>query len=330
MDKVLSVIIPVYNTEKYLDKCLSSVIGQSYRNLEIIIIDDGSTDGSGRKCDQYANMDKRISVYHRSNGGVSRARNFGLDVASGTYITFLDGDDWIEQDMYAVMVQHMEQNNYMVCAGGYCREKNGRKIQALQNAKEQFLCRNEAIKEIFDFKPICDKILSWEVCDKIFCRKILSHVRFASDIAIMEDMLFLWQVMKNVDGVYLLPLYKYHYLVRENSATMKHRIDEKNLAKYKAIETVWKSAKYEDSSVMEAVHRRFLASLIVNIYEMLRISPVKYQKCIKERQSILRKNFAIAINIPNLGLLGVAAVVAECMPYGILRLIFLARRLVKG
>ena len=330
MDNILSVIIPVYNTAKYLDKCLSSVIGQSYSSLEVIIIDDGSTDGSGQICDKYANLDTRVTVYHQANAGVSKARNFGLDVASGTYITFLDGDDWIEEDMYAVMLQHMKQNDYMVCAGGYCREKNGRSIQALQNAQEQFLCRNEAIKEIFDFKPACDKILSWEVWDKIFCRKILSHVRFASDIAIMEDMLFVWQVMENVDGIYLLPLYKYHYLVRENSATMKHRIDEKNLAKYKAIETVWQKVQYEDVSVMEAVRRRFFASLIVNIYEMMVISPEKYQKCIMERQKMLRKNFATVINIPNLGLLGIVAAVAECMPYCMLRLIFVLKRFVKG
>ncbi|HJA50079.1 MAG TPA: glycosyltransferase, partial [Candidatus Fusicatenibacter intestinipullorum] len=91
----ISVIIPVYNVEKYLKRCLDSVINQTYKNLEIILIDDGSTDNSGKICDEYAQKDERIIVIHKENGGVSSARNKGLDICIGDYISFIDSDDWI-------------------------------------------------------------------------------------------------------------------------------------------------------------------------------------------------------------------------------------------
>ena len=329
MEKTLSVIIPVYNTAEYLDKCLLSVTSQTYKKLEIIIVDDGSTDNSTYICDKWAKIDKRISVYHQINRGVSQARNFGMDMANGKYITFLDGDDWLESDMYGNMIQQLENGKYKICASGYCREKQGKKIHVLKKASEGFICRKEALKEIFDFKPISEKVLSWEVCDKIFCREIIQNIRFDSNVEVMEDMLFLWQVFQNVDGIYFLPLYKYNYLIRDNSATTR-KISNKNLGKYDAIKIVWMMAQFEDSSVKEVIYRRFLASLVVNIYEMMMISPQKYKEKIISRQVNLRKNFVKAICVPNMGLLGITAIILECMPYGMLRFIFLLKKLITG
>ena len=99
---LISVIVPVYNVEKYLRQCLDSIINQTYRNLEIILVDDGSTDSSGIICDEYAQIDARIKVIHKENGGLSSARNAGLDVCTsgGDFIAFVDSDDWLEPDMY--------------------------------------------------------------------------------------------------------------------------------------------------------------------------------------------------------------------------------------
>ena len=105
MDTV-SIIIPVYNIEEYLPRCLESVLGQSYENLEVILVDDGSTDQSGKICDYYASQDKRIQVIHKKNEGVSIARNTGLDIATGEFIGFVDGDDLVEKDMIKILVQN--------------------------------------------------------------------------------------------------------------------------------------------------------------------------------------------------------------------------------
>ncbi|MDE6992490.1 MAG: glycosyltransferase, partial [Lachnospiraceae bacterium] len=96
---LISVIVPVYNVEKYLDRCVESLLGQTYRRLEIILVDDGSTDGCGAMCDGYAQRDSRVRVIHKRNGGLSDARNAGLAAASGSYIGYVDSDDWIEPDM---------------------------------------------------------------------------------------------------------------------------------------------------------------------------------------------------------------------------------------
>ena len=101
---LLSVIVPVYNAEKYLDRCVRSIVNQTYKNLEIILINDGSTDRSGAMCDEWADADARIQVVHSENHGVSHARNMGLDLARGDWITFVDNDDWIEPDMYEFMI----------------------------------------------------------------------------------------------------------------------------------------------------------------------------------------------------------------------------------
>ena len=106
---MVSVIVPVYNIEPYLRKCLDSVLGQTYRNLEILVIDDGSTDASGTICDEYKSSDSRIRVLHQINKGLSEARNSGIDIATGDYILFVDGDDWIESNTVECLLQTCEK-----------------------------------------------------------------------------------------------------------------------------------------------------------------------------------------------------------------------------
>ena len=112
---LISIIVPVYNVEKYLVKCLESIINQTYKYLEIILIDDGSTDGSGRICDEYAKKDNRIKVSHKGNGGLSSARNVGLDMSAGQYIAFVDSDDWLELDMYEYLMKNRAIDGITVC-----------------------------------------------------------------------------------------------------------------------------------------------------------------------------------------------------------------------
>ena len=114
MKPLISVIIPVYNNEKYLCECLDSIIAQTYRNIQIITVDDGSTDASGKILDQYADKDKRIEVYHIQNSGVSTARNIGLKHAAGEYITFVDSDDALSLDMYYILLDQFNGNSWQV------------------------------------------------------------------------------------------------------------------------------------------------------------------------------------------------------------------------
>ena len=116
---LISVIIPVYNVAEYLDRCLESVVNQTHQNLEIILVDDGSTDGSGSLCDAWENADHRIRVLHTANAGAAAARNAGLDVAGGTYITFVDADDYLEKNILETMLEVLHKHNASCCMCGY-------------------------------------------------------------------------------------------------------------------------------------------------------------------------------------------------------------------
>ena len=116
-ETMLSVIVPVYNVEAYLPRCVDSILAQSYSNLEVILVDDGAKDASGAICDAYAAKDPRVKVIHKENGGLSSARNAGLDIALGEYIAFVDSDDWIEPDAYQHLLEVMERYDVRLVCG---------------------------------------------------------------------------------------------------------------------------------------------------------------------------------------------------------------------
>ncbi len=130
---LISVIVPVYNVELYLEQCLNSIINQTYKNLEIILVNDGSTDNSGVICDLYANIDNRIIVIHKDNGGVSSARNAGLNVAKGNFIGFVDPDDWIADDMYEKLYLNIQNFNANISVCEF------RKVMNRENIFEKIL-----------------------------------------------------------------------------------------------------------------------------------------------------------------------------------------------
>ena len=128
--KLLTVIVPVYNVEKYLDTCIKSIINQTYSNLEIILVDDGSKDDSGRICDKYAEKDKRIKVIHKENEGLSEARNLGIKLSKGDYITFVDSDDYIDERMYEILIHDLEYYDVDIATCDYLRvEDYSRQIE---------------------------------------------------------------------------------------------------------------------------------------------------------------------------------------------------------
>ena len=138
MEELISVVVPVYNVEKYIDKCINSIINQTYKNLEIILVDDGSPDNCGNICDEYAKKDNRIIVIHKENGGVSSARNIGIKNAKGKWITFVDSDDWIENDYVEKLSKIGIQNKAEVVLCGYNRINNNDKqpINAIGEIKK--------------------------------------------------------------------------------------------------------------------------------------------------------------------------------------------------
>lgn len=220
---LISVIIPVYNVEAYLQRCIESVINQTYRNLEIILVDDGSTDKSGAICDSYALKDKRICVFHKENGGLSDARNYGVSKAQGTYIAFVDADDYIAPEMLGLLYERMQKDNsdMAVCGYRYVDEKG--KFLIDKNGEnpicDEVLTGDEAIHKLEHHK----KWYFTVVWNKLYRRCLFEDIEFLKD-KYHEDEYIAHHIYNRCDRISFIHNELYYYVQRAGSIT-----DVKNL-----------------------------------------------------------------------------------------------------
>lgn len=213
----ISIIVPFYNVEKYARKCIESLMEQTFRNIEIILVDDGSPDNCGTIIDEYAAKDTRIKAIHKQNGGLSSARNAGLDIATADIIGFVDSDDWVEPEMYERMVAAMEKtgSDIVVCNTAYDYMNKTTYNEALA-AKEAFTVRQpEALELLLD-----DKVFHNYVWDKIFKREIITD-QFPSGVN-LEDIRTTVRFFANANSVSYIPFVGYHYIQRMGSILHVH------------------------------------------------------------------------------------------------------------
>ncbi|OJH47577.1 glycosyltransferase family 2 protein [Lactococcus lactis] len=213
MSELISVIVPVYNVKEYLEECIRSIINQTYENLEIILVDDGSTDGSSEICDEYAARDKRIRIIHKENGGLSSARNVGINHANGLYISFVDSDDWLELDLYKILYGAIKATNADIAAcGRYLASESG-KLKMHCSDEQRIYSRKEALKEIFQLGSI--DVAAW---DKLYHRSVIEEIRFPEG-EINEDTAVVYEVFNNVKKLVHVGCPLYNYRVRIGSIT---------------------------------------------------------------------------------------------------------------
>mgnify|MGYP003302353025 CR=1 FL=1 len=215
---LISVIVPVYNVEKYLDRCIESIVNQTYKNLEIILIDDGSTDNSPQICDELEKKDKRIKVIHKENSGVSSARNVGLDNAKGDYIGFVDSDDFIEKDMYSLMLKKIESTNSDCC---FC---DVRYVGICSNEEihlwnKQLFSKQEILNVFFEFNGF-----NFSVWNKLFQKNKIKKIRFNEKIFIKEDALFCLEYFNDIKKISHINKALYNYCFNDESALNNRNI----------------------------------------------------------------------------------------------------------
>lgn len=229
MEPLVSVVIPIYNVEKYLDRCVSSVVNQTYRNLEIILVDDGSPDNCPAMCDAWAERDSRIRVIHKKNNGQGMARNSGMDIATGKYIFFFDSDDYVAYETVSLCVSSAEKQNADVVMFGFCHVFSDGTLKKVKLDVKQNLFSGESVREVvlpglFTY----DMGYGGSACGKMFRLKLLRDegIRFASErVIISEDSYFSLEVFNIAQVVFLLPENLYYYYKRDGSFSNTYRWD---------------------------------------------------------------------------------------------------------
>ena len=213
MNEKISIIVPVYNVEKYLKKCIDSIVNQTYKNLEIILVDDGATDRSGEICDELAKLDNRIKVYHKENGGLSDARNYGVERATGDYIGFVDSDDYIDAEMYEKLYEAITKEDADVAECSFKIIYPDR--VELFNDEEYYnvLGEQEYLEEYLKLKKIFGSV--WT---KLIKSTIAKKIEFPVG-KLYEDTYYAYDLIDIVDKYVIMDNPYYNYLMRENSIT---------------------------------------------------------------------------------------------------------------
>lgn len=271
---MISVIVPVYNAEKYLDRCIKSILSQTYTDIELLLIDDGSTDSSGSICDKYAQQNSCIRVFHKSNEGVSIARNLGIDKAVGEFLFFLDSDDWLQDDACEVLLQNMQDSNAdcVVCgfnqSHGYIWAPSFNKIYTdiddLQN----------------DFVYWLNSELLSSSVNKLY-KKRLIKLNFPVDMSFGEDLIFSLNYIKECNRITFItnPLYQHEVY---NSTSLTHSF---NLNRFREIEiiqeNILKFAKYPTSQI----YRKYvldILGIVKFLFRQKEISILRKRKILSE------------------------------------------------
>ncbi len=211
MEEIISVIIPVYKVEKYLNKCIDSIINQTYNKLEIILVDDGSPDNCPQICDEYSKKDERIKVIHKKNGGQSEARNWGLDIAKGKYIGFVDSDDYIKKDMIEVLYKNILEHNadISICNIIKVKEKSN---ENLENYDEiEIYNSTESIKQLLK------QHITNYLPNKLYRREIWDDIRLPEG-KILEDMDVMYRLIEKANKIVATNKTEYYYFIRKDSS----------------------------------------------------------------------------------------------------------------
>ena len=264
----ISIIVPVYNCEKYLRRCVDSLIGQTYCNIEIILVDDGSTDSSSSICDSYTISDNRIVVIHKENAGVSAARNAGLRICTGEYVMFVDADDWIESDACGKIVHAIDKKSLLYLWN----------TRVIRNGHVELQKEIRAPASIQEFVASIIAVDKYQnpyiraVWGKLFKRDLFENVQFPEDIYIGEDACFLLKCAEKVHSVDQIKIFQdawYNYRIIPGSAVRRYKVDllEQSIKQYNYILSQISCLNMENEKVITTAMNMFCWKAFVSIKE---------------------------------------------------------------
>ena len=283
-ESLISVIVPIYKVEPYLKRCVDSIRAQSYSKLEILLVDDGSTDTCPEICDEYASIDNRIQVIHKKNAGVSAARNAGLHIASGEYIAFVDADDWIEPDMIKVLVTAMISREAQLVSCDLFHDTYDTEVRNYSEHNE-----NTSITEISH--PYRDILLIPQIAgylgNKLFIKKLIVH-ELDNNLKQNEDLLFVVQYLHAVSRMVHINRKLYHY--RRGEPKLDLSLNSRVLSLMDSYERILECYD-EEKTELSWIPRRNLLKIFLNIRARYKINKITDAELKKRLYDGIKKNF---------------------------------------
>lgn len=282
MENLISIIIPIYNKEKYLKRCIESVINQTYRNLEIILVNDGSTDNSIRICQEYEKKDKRIKIIDKENGGLSDARNKGLEIATGDYLGFVDGDDYIENDMYEILYNLCKKNDADISLVSFNNVIKGKIIAKYNTDKIKVYNRVEGLKELL----IGENIRNY-ICNRLYKKELFKNLYFDVGKA-FEDIPMSAELFNRSKKIVYREIPKYNYVLINNSISNVRSYNnckdyfENNFERYKKFKDLDPQLNfYNDFAFVSSMLMAYRDSIVYDYKELYNEVDKKYELFLK-------------------------------------------------
>ena len=296
MEKKISVIVPVYKVEDCLDRCIRSIVGQVYKNLEIILVDDESPDKCPQICDDWKKKDTRIKVIHKINGGVSSARNCGLDIASGDYIGFVDSDDWIDENMFDVLINNaLTYDADISRVAAFCEKLDGNTVIYSDTEKDiEIFCENVVLR-----KSICSFNYP-NIWQGIYKRELFDNIRFNTDLKVAEDWLLNYEINKLAEKKVMSNKPLYHYIERSSSAMNKNIITG-YVDTCKVLNIIWDN-EIKDEEIRESLIELYFSKLKNFLIYMVSKGLYKTEEYKIIRESVIKRKryfFKSKIEIKN-------------------------------
>ena len=294
---LVSIIVPIYKVENYLEKCLESIITQTYKNLQIILIDDGSPDGCGKICDEYAIKDSRIIVIHQKNKGLSAARNAGFEKVKGKYIGFVDSDDYIAEDMYESLVNAIEKYDTDISMCSYYKVDNNVVAKAeFPEIKDRIYSKNEALKEL-----LLDHKIQNYVWNKLYKKELFTNIKFP-DGKEFEDIATIFYVFEKINSIVKISQTKYFYVMRPESIvndlsrkTINNYL-EFNIKRYLYINKKYPNLKlYNDYNLVNSTVQAFYDAINLKDAEFLRSS--NFKKLYDKFKSLIKNEGSLILSL---------------------------------
>lgn len=290
MKDLISIIVPIYNVEKYLKTCLNSIVNQTYRNLEIILVDDGSPDQCGEICDEYAEKDDRIKVIHKENGGLSDARNAGINIASGKYIAFIDSDDYIADNFIQYLYDLCEGKNADMAECQYIEFKEESKNENDLTKKEDYIVDVEQILEMLYSEEDVERISTTVVWNKLYKRELFDTIRFPKG-KIHEDEFITYKLYWKMNSKIAITNQKLYYYRNRVDSITGNEFNKKRLDYIEALQERLEFFKEKDKKILYEKTLEKYAYILIKYYFITKKQIPNSQKEQKEIWQKFKRNY---------------------------------------